>query len=304
MMRTLIAGATGFVGRALVERLLAVGHAVIAWVRSAERAAAVREELGAGVRPLVVTGPEDLAAALSETDAVVNLAGESIFGSRWTAARRRALVASRVDLTRQLVDALTMATPRPTVLVSASAVGYYGDRGQQLVDESAPAGDDFLAGLCRRWEQEALRAEALGVRVVLPRVGIVLGAGGALARMLPLFRAGLGGRLGSGRQVVSWIHLHDLCAALSAALDDERYRGPINATAPGAVTNRELTSALGRALARPTLLPVPRPVLRLALGAAATALLGGQRVAPSALRRLGFAFRFPTLDAALDDLLG
>jgi uncharacterized protein len=300
-MRVTILGATGFIGRALVARLLRDGCSIVAWVRDPERA---RSQLGAEAE-LVAAVPGSLAASLSGADAVVNLAGESVLGGRWSAARRRLLGESRVALTRQLVAALGQASPRPRVLVSASAIGYYGDRGDQEVDETATSGSDFLAGLTRAWEEEARAAEPLGIRVALPRIGIVLGAeGGALERMLPLFRRGLGGRLGSGRQQVSWIHQQDLIASLAQALGDERLAGPFNATAPAPVSNAQLTAELGRVLGRRTPLAVPELVLRLTLGEAAGVLLGGQRVLPRKLQALGFSFTFPELRAALEDLLG
>jgi uncharacterized protein (TIGR01777 family) len=303
-MRVLVTGTTGFVGRALVPRLQRGGHAVSAWVRDAERA---RPVLAPDVALHAAGGPEAWRAALAGAEAVVNLAGEPLFGKRWTAARRRALVESRVGLTTRLVEAIAALPPaaRPRVLVSASAVGYYGDRGDEpLTEESAP-GTGFLADLCRSWEGAAQAAEGLGVRAALARLGIVLGpGGGALAAMLPAFRWGFGGPLGSGLQYVPWIHLADLVESLASALEDDRTRGPFNAVAPGALPQGAFARAIGRALHRPAFFPVPGWVLRLAVGGAAQAVLSGQRAEPRRLDALGFRFRFPDLDAALADVLG
>lgn len=301
-LRVLVTGATGFIGRALVPRLHGNGHSVVAWVRSEDRA---RSQLGADVDVLALdAGPAALVSALGRCDAVVNLAGAPIVGRRWTAARRRILEDSRVGLTERLVHAMQVARPRPATLVSASAVGYYGDRAGDLLTESSPAGDDFLARLGQRWEAAAQEAEALGVRVVRLRTGIVLGrAGGALASMLPAFRLGLGGPIGAGTQYVPWIHLHDLATIVATALVDDRYQGPVNAVAPAQTTSRELAHALGRAVGRPAVVPVPAVALHAVLGPAASVLLDSQRVVPHALQQQQFPFKFPSLDAALDDIV-
>jgi hypothetical protein len=301
-MRILITGATGFLGRALVSALAGEGHQEIAWVRSAERA---RGLLGAGVEIVVASsGGYALREALERCDAVVNLAGEPILGGRWTQARRRALAGSRVQLTQQLVQAIKEAHPRPGILVSGSAVGYYGDRGVELLQETSPAGAGFLAQLCQDWEAAGRAAEDAGLRVTILRTGIVLGReGGALARMLPPFRLGVGGPIGSGRQYMPWIHLHDFIHIILSALADGRYWGAVNAVAPEAATNREFARALGHALHRPAALPVPALALRLLFGEAAAVLLGSQRIEPQRLRELGFPFRFPALDKALADIL-
>ncbi len=200
--------------------------------------------------------------------------------------------------------ALEAARQRPRVLVSGSAVGDYGDRGDEILTEDSAKGDGFLADLCRDWEDEARKAEALGLRVVLLRTGVVLGrGGGALAQMLPAFRLGAGGPIGSGRQYLPWIHLHDLVGVIVAALGDDRMRGPINGVGPEPVTSRDFAKALGRALHRPAVLPAPALALRVIFGQAADVLLASQRVVPAALERLAFPFAFPTLDAALADVL-
>lgn len=302
-MRVLVTGATGFVGRALVPVLRREGHSVVAWVRSEMRA---RARLGAEIETVDArSGIEALTSALEQCDAVINLAGEPILGGRWTAARRESLRDSRVGFTENLVRALAASRRRPRVLVSGSAVGYYGDRADEILKEDAARGSGFLADLCRDWEAAARKAEDLGLRVVTIRTGVVLGRdGGALAQMLLPFRLGLGGPVGPGRQYLPWIHLHDLVAMIASALVDKRMRGPINGVGPAPATSRDFAKALGRALRRPAFLPTPALALRLIFGQAAEVLLGSQRVVPAALGLLGFTFAFPTLDAALADVLG
>src|SRR4051812_4973627 len=302
-MRIFVTGATGFIGRALVPRLQRDGHSIVVWARSDTRAMAL---LGADVDVVSTTGGDEaLVAALSRCDAVVNLAGEPLLGARWTAARRRVLRASRIDVTTRLVSAIEQASPRPRVLVSGSAVGYYGDRGDELLDESSAPRDDFLSRLCQDWEAAAQRASALGVRVVLVRTGVVLGrAGGALSQMLPPFEFGAGGPIGSGRQYFSWIHLHDLVDLIVAAIRDDRYQGAVNGVAPELVNSRTFAKALGHALHRPAIVPTPAVALRIIFGEAAVVLLASQRVDPASARRLGFAWAFPTLAVALRDIVG
>jgi uncharacterized protein (TIGR01777 family) len=301
-MRIFVTGATGFIGRAVVARLQRDGHSVIAWTRDSKRAHKV---LGDGIDIVdAAGGSAALSSSLPASDAVVNLAGEPIVGRRWTAARRRQLVDSRVGVTEALVASMEASSSRPRVLVSASAVGYYGDRAGEMLAEDSTRGEGFLADLCARWEAAARRAEALGTRVVLPRIGVVLGAGGgALARMLPPFRLGLGGPLGSGRQYMAWIHRHDLASIVAAALGDDSYRGPLNGVAPQTVTNGEFSRALGRALRRPAILPLPATALRMIFGEAATVLLDSQRVMPQVLAARGFQWRFPAIDGALDEIV-
>lgn len=300
-MKVFLTGATGFLGRALTLALRRDGHTVLAWVRSPERARALLGDQAELVS--MASGEVGLRVALEGCDAVVNLAGEPVL-SRWTAQRRAELRASRVDLTAKLVAALEGTQLRPRVLVSGSAVGFYGDRGDELLSESSPAGTGFLPGLCAAWEAAARRAEGLGVRVVLVRTGIVLGLdGGALVSMLPPFRLGAGGRIGSGRQRMPWIHVEDWVRVVCAALGDERWRGPVNVTAPEPPTNRDFTRALAGVLAKPALFPVPGFALRLVFGSAASILLESQRAAPARLAELGFVHRFPELSAALRDLL-
>ncbi len=301
-VRVLLTGATGFIGRALCARLQSAGHEVAAWVRSPDRA---RVQLPPGVELHAVTAEAAaMASAVAGRDAVINLAGEPLFPGRWTEARKARFRTSRVGLTEDLVRAIEAAEPRPGVLVSASAVGYYGDRGEEELSEGSAPGADFLAGLCRDWEEAARRAASLGVRVVNPRIGIVLGGdGGALGQMLLPFRLGLGGRLGPGTQYMSWIHREDLLRLLEAALVDERYHGPVNAVSPNPARNRDFTKALGSALHRPTVLPVPKVALYAAFGEAASTLLASQKVEPKIALSLGFRFQYPKLDAALQSVV-
>ncbi len=300
-MKIFITGVTGLVGRALALRLARDGHELIGWVRNEGAARAV---LGDSVR-LVSVGDNDdlLAEALGESDAVINLAGAPV-SRRWSADHRRALVHSRVDLTQRLVAALRDLPRRPSVLLSASAVGFYGDRGDERLDEGADPGDGFLSKLCVDWEAAALEAQQYGLRVATLRIGLVLdGEGGALAAMRPPFGMGLGAVIGSGRQMMPFIHLHDLVEMFVRALVDDRFAGPFNATAPTPVSNREFSRALGRALGRPVLLRAPAIAMRLALGEAAAIVLHGQRAVPQRAQSLGFEFRFPTVDGALRDAL-
>lgn len=297
-MRIVIAGGTGFLGTPLTAALLADGHDVIVLSRHAH----ARAVPGARV---TTWDPERAAAgwttAVDGAGAVVNLAGEPIAEGRWTAARKRRIEDSRIAATRRLAEAIAEAGAPPPVFVSGSAVGFYGSCGNDIVTEETGAGHDFLAGVCRRWETQAVAASAAGTRVVCVRTGLVLDrAGGALATMLPLFKLGAGGRLGSGRQYWPWIHRRDWIDLVRFAITTGEIAGPLNATAPTPVTNAEFTKALGRALRRPTLVPAPAFALRLALGEMADALLlTGQRAVPAKAERLGFTFTYPTLDLAL-----
>lgn len=303
-MRVFMTGATGFIGRATVLRLLRDGHRVTAWVRDVARARAIFGP--AATLVAADSGDSALCDAVAQADAVINLAGEPIIGRlgslRWTRSRRDALERSRIDVTRRLVAAMRAAERSPDVLVSASAVGVYGDRGDERLDERSRPGTGFAAELCRDWERVAL--EARDCRVVALRIGIVLGVGGgALQSMLPAFRAGLGGRIGDGRQYVPWVHLTDMVEIIVQALTDERMAGVVNAVAPAEDSNRDLTVALGRVVERGARFPVPAGALRLAMGDAAGVVLASQRVVPAALTRLGFAFRFPELRGALEDIV-
>ena len=299
-MRVTLTGASGLIGTNLVRALTARGDDVTVLSRDPERASATLGVAAEAWQPLDEPAP---AEALAGRDAVVHLAGERV-DQRWTDAAKRAISASREAGTRHLVDGLRAAEPRPGVLVSASAVGYYGPRGDEVVDESTPPGEDFLARVCVAWEREAERAEELGVRVVRVRTGVVLDRrGGALARMLPPFRLGVGGPVAGGGQWLPWIHADDLVALYVAALDGAGWSGPVNACAPEPATNRDFSRALGRAMRRPAVLPVPEAALRLLYGDMAEIVTEGQRAVPARALELGFAFRHRDLEAALRDAL-
>lgn len=300
-MKIFITGATGLVGGALTKRLLADGHEVTVWVRTPAKAVAA---LGPAVGIVeVASDNEALGEALSTADAVVNLAGAPV-AQRWSDDYRKTLVRSRVDLTQRLVDVMGSLSRQPSVLVSASAVGFYGDRGdERLTEESAP-GEGFLASLCVDWEAATMSAQSLGIRACCLRLGIVLSdKGGALDAMRRPFSMGLGAVLGSGDQYSPFIHIDDLVEMLLAAVQTEGYRGPINAVAPAAVTQREFAKELASVMHRPAFMRVPAFALRLAMGDAASILLEGQRVVPKRATDLGFAFRFGELRPALEDVL-
>ncbi|WP_055569905.1 TIGR01777 family oxidoreductase [Streptomyces atriruber] len=290
--RVAVAGASGLIGTALTRSLAADGHEVVRLVRRAPRA---EDEVRWDPKERYVD-----TAGLAGCSAVVNLAGAGIGDHRWTDAYKRELRDSRVLGTETLATAVASLDEPPKVFVNASAIGYYGDTGQRAVDESAPAGEGFLPSLCVEWEESAAAARDAGVRTVLARNGLVIGReGGAWGRLFPLFKAGLGGRLGNGRQYWSYISLHDEVAALRHLIDTETLSGPFNLTAPDPLTNREVTAAMGRVLHRPALLPAPAPALRLVLGEMAGDVLGSQRVLPTRLLESGFAFAFPAIDEAI-----
>jgi uncharacterized protein (TIGR01777 family) len=303
-MNILIAGGRGFLGQALADRLTAEGHRVVVLTRgkAADRPW-VEPRADLGWLPDGRAGA--WAAALDRADAVVNLAGESIAGGRWNAARKRAIRDSRIRATRSLVAAIDQAKRPPAVFVSASAQGFYGDRGDDELTEAAAPGDDFLAGVCRDWEREARKAEAR-TRVVLLRTGIVLdAAGGALPRMLLPFRLFAGGPLGSGRQFMSWIHLRDWVGIVLDAIGHDRVAGPRNLGSPRPVRNREFSAALGRVMGRPSLLPAPAFALRLAVGEMATPLLlASTRMVPAGVLADGYRFAHDDAEQALRSLLG
>ncbi len=296
-MNILISGASGLIGSALVKSLSEAGHAVRRLVRRAAGPAEVRWDPAAGRLD---------AADLEGLDAVVHLAGENIAAGRWTRRRKARIRDSRAKGTHLLSRTLAGLADPPGVFISASAVGFYGDRGDRQLDEQSPPGSGFLAEVCRRWEAATEPAAGAGIRAVQLRTGMVLAShGGALAKMLPIFRLGLGGRLGSGRQYVSWITLNDVAGAVGHVLLDETLRGPVNLVAPQPVTNRRFTAALGRVLKRPTWLPAPALALRIVLGKMAEELLlAGARVMPKRLLDAGYRFRHPELEAALRHVLG
>jgi uncharacterized protein (TIGR01777 family) len=302
-MRVTITGATGLIGPAVIAELRRRGPVEItALSRDVERA---RAKLGAEVEVARWSALEEAApaGALAGRDAIVHLAGAPV-AQRWSASAKEAITDSRVIGTRNLVQGLAAAQPRPSALVSSSAIGIYGARHEEPLDEEAALGYGFLAETCIAWEQEAGRASELGVRVVNMRTGVVLDArGGALAKMLPPFRMGVGGPVAGGGQYVSWIHLEDLAAMIVTAIEQESWSGPVNATAPEPVTNRELSHALGRVLHRPAVLPVPGFALGLLYGEMAEIVTTGQRVLPAKALVHGFHFRHPRLEEALEATL-
>jgi hypothetical protein len=295
-MKILAFGATGFVGGQLVPHLLERGHEVTVAARSGR----ARSAAGARVITADPTTPGPWQDLVGEHDAVVNLAGTPIT-TRWNEAGKRAILESRTLSTRHIVDALARTSGK--TFLCANAIGYYGDGGDRELTEDAPRGTGFLADVAGAWQAEAMRAEAFGHRVVTPRISVVLGGGGALAKMLPPFSLGLGGRLGSGRQWFSWVHVEDLVRVMSFLLETPAAAGPFNACSPEPVTNAQFTAALAKTLRRPAFLPVPALALRLVMGEAAGMLLASQRCVPAALARLGFAFHHPRLDLALADII-
>lgn len=292
--RILVTGGTGFVGIKLRSVLAAHGH----WVSIATRSPQAQRDGISGI-DYVPWLPD-----MAKYDAVVNLAGANIFGQRWSDAFKAEIRSSRVEGTKKLVDALAASPKKPAVLVNASAIGIYGDQGERVLNEGASLASDFLAEVCSAWEREAQRAESLGVRVVTVRIGVVLGrGGGALAAMLTPFKLGLGGPIGNGQAWFSWIHIHDLAELIHTCIADANVRGPVNAVAPGACTNKVYTKALGRALKRPTIFPLPPFALKLMLGEVAGVITGSQRCEPAVAQKLGFKFKYPDIDSALQHIL-
>ncbi|MDP9376228.1 MAG: TIGR01777 family oxidoreductase [Actinomycetota bacterium] len=301
-MHLTVTGATGLIGSRLVRELVARGDAVTVLSRNPRRA---RESLGAGVECFAwdpESGPPPV-ESLRGRDGVVHLAGENV-AQRWTEDVKQRIRRSRELGTRNLVEGLRVTEDRPGVLVSGSAVGIYGPHGNELLDEQTAAGSDFLAEVVKAWEREADVVAALGMRVVKLRTGVVLDAeAGALAKMLPPFKAGIGGPVAGGRQYVPWIHIADVVGLILAALEDDAWRGPVNATAPEPASNAELSKALGRVLHRPAVAPVPALAIRVLYGEMADIVVKGQRVVPRRALELGYSFRHPQLDEALKSTL-
>jgi len=294
-----ITGGTGFIGRRLVLRLLADGHSIQLLVRHAKTG------FGPQVRCSIwnALDIEPAPGSLAGEDAVIHLSGEPL-SQRWTPAAKRKIRDSRVEGTRRLVEAISRLDRRPSVLVCASAIGFYGSRGDEILTETSQAGEGFLSELCTAWEAAADLAEGLGLRVVKLRSGMVLGKeGGALAQLLTPFQWGLGGRVAPGRQWMSWVHVDDLVELIVFSLGRSGFRGPVNGASPNPVTNAEFTTALASVLRRPALLTVPARALRLLYGEMAEMILGSQRVIPQALLSAGFEFRYPHLRPALQNLL-
>ena len=293
-MKILITGSSGLIGSALIPQLAGEGHQVVRLVR---RRRADGEDVAVWDPDAGKLG----ISSLTQTDAVINLAGENIAAGRWSEERKKQIRESRVRGTRLLSESLAQLAAPPRVLVSSSAVGFYGSRGDEVLTEESPPGSGFLPEICKEWEAATEPARQKGIRVVNLRIGMVLsGKGGALTAMLPAFKAGAGGKIGDGRQFVSWIAIDDLTRAISHALLSESLSGPVNATSPNPVRNIELTKALGKVLGRPTIVPVPAFAVRLMFGEMADALLlASQRVQPTRLEASGFNFQFPEIEAAL-----
>jgi uncharacterized protein (TIGR01777 family) len=302
-MKVLITGSTGLVGTALAQALQRAGHTVCRIVRPNTPAEAIRPSQGFDVSWNPATG--ELGGAAVGADAVVNLAGASIADKRWTPERKQLLRTSRVDATRALVNSLAKMSARPRVFVSASATGIYGNRGDETLTEASAPGADFLSAIAKEWEDEAVKAEVLGIRVVRARFGVILSRnGGALPQMMRPFQFGVGGKLGSGRQWMSWLTLEDAVAILLFALENGHVTGPLNAVSPQPVTNADFTKALAAALRRPAFFPAPAFALRFALGEMANALLlSSQRALPASLQKLNYLFLHPDLRTALTAVL-
>jgi len=303
-MKVLVTGSTGLVGNALVNDLRRAGHIVCRLVRPETRVDSQAAPAGFDVRWNPATG--ELGGAAVGADAVVNLGGASIADGRWTTERKKLLRTSRVDSTAALVKALAKMAARPRVLISASAIGYYGNRGDEVLNEGSAPGTGFLSEIAKDWEAEARKAEVLGIRVVLARFGVVLAKqGGALSKMAQPFRLGVGGRIGSGQQWMSWVGLEDAVGIVKLALEDGNLRGLVNVVSPAPVRNADFTAALAEALHRPAFFPAPAFALRLALGEMADALLlSSQRVVPEQLQRVGYSFIHGDLGSGLASLLG
>jgi uncharacterized protein (TIGR01777 family) len=291
-MRVAVTGASGLIGTALVPHLRSVGHDVVRLVR---RPAAAPDEVTWDPK----AGTVDL-DALAGVDGVIHLAGAGVGDHRWTDDYKREILDSRVDGTHTIANAMLALDPKPRVLVSASAIGWYGDTGDRIVDETAPAGTGFLADVVRAWEAAAAPAATAGIRVVHPRTGLVVAkSGGAWARMFPLFKLGVGGKLGPGSQYWSWISLRDEVCALQFLLEQEQLSGPVNLTGPQPQTNAEITRVMGTVLGRPTILPAPAFALKAVLGEFSSEVLGSARVVPAVLERSGFVFQDPTIESAI-----
>ncbi len=297
-MKLLITGGTGFIGRLVCKNLTHQGHELTVFSRRPNEVKSI-----CGQSTTAITSLNDLTPD-NHFHAIINLAGEPIANARWTTARKKALRDSRIGITNQLIEFIARAEIKPAVMVSGSAIGFYGDQDDSILDEQSEYFDDFSHHLCADWEQSANQAAGLGVRVCILRTGLVIGKqGGFVQRMLLPFKLGLGGKIGTGRQWMSWIHRADLVAIIELMLNSSDMNGIYNGTAPNPVTNLEFTQSLATILKRPALLPVPGLVLKLMLGEMSELLLGGQRVMPQRLTEQGFKFRFDTLSNALDDIL-
>lgn len=299
-MKIAITGGTGFVGSRLIEKLKNEGHSIVLFTRNAEKARRTFPNLE--IIPYKITESGDWQKAISGCDAVVNLAGEPI-AERWTPEYKKAILESRQLGTRKVVEAIAQASSKPKVLISASAIGYYGTSETATFDENSPSGQDFLSEVCRAWESEAEKVRDLGVRLVIPRIGIVLGNGGALGKMLPVFKLFAGGPIGNGRQWFSWIHREDLVNFIIEAIKRPDIAGTFNLTAPNPVKMNEFSRVLGEVMNRPSWLPVPGIALEVMLGEGSKVVLEGQQVIPKATQSINFNYRYPTLKAALQEII-
>jgi uncharacterized protein (TIGR01777 family) len=298
-MNILITGGTGFVGNELRTMLLKEGHNLVIVTRSPKK---YENENAKNQR--FISWEDDLVSEMEKMDAVINLAGENIFGQRWTEEVKKRIMDSRVQTTERLVEAMKNAENRPEVFVSASASGYYGNRGDDILTESEPESDDFLARVCVEWEKASHKAEDLGIRVVNPRIGIVLEkGGGALEKMVPAFQFFVGGPIGNGEQYMSWVHRTDLCKAIIFPINNKEINGPYNVNSPNPVTMNEFSETLGNIMNRPSVFRVPRFALDIILGEAAKPVTDSIRMQPKELQVAGFDFRFEDLEEALSDIL-
>lgn len=294
----LITGGTGFIGGYLCEELLKDGHYLKIVTRSPEK----YKSVSAKNQQFITL--EQAMDKMSDIDIVINLAGENIFGQRWTEDVKNRIYESRINTTRSLVDAMKATEDKPELFISASAVGIYGDSGDTLLDEESSFGSDFLATVCEDWEKESKKAESLGVRVANPRIGIVLEEnGGVIEQMRTPFKFFVGGPIGTGDQYVPWVHMKDLCNAILLPIKNSDLHGPYNACSPNPATMKELADALGRVMNRPSIFKVPEFLLNIALGEAAEPILASLRVQPKVLQKIGFEFEFDDLEAALGDIL-
>ncbi len=298
-MNILLTGATGFIGSYLRQMLLRQGHLLTIVTRSPEE-----YENEKAKNQQFVSWDDDLAEEMNQVDAVINLAGASIFGRRWTDEVKEQIHSSRIESTQTIVAAIEQADDRPSVMISVSGSDYYGDRGDTLLDESMEPGDGFLARVCIDWEEAAQPVTDLGVRLAIPRIAVVLEKdGGALEQMLPPFQFFVGGPLGSGDQYFPWIHMYDLCRAIVFAIEKDNFEGPFNLSAPNPTTMREFASQLATQLRRPSLFKVPESVLKLVLGEAANPILTSKRLQPKKLQQHGFEFRYGYLQEAISDII-
>lgn len=305
-MKVAITGATGFVGTRLVERLHQEGHQVLVLTRNPERGRRIFPNSAYPRLEIVGYTPTESGSwqqAIANCQGVVNLAGASIAEGRWTAQRKQEIINSRAQGTEKLVEAILQADSKPSVLVNASAIGYYGTSETARFDEMSPPGDDFLAQVCKAWESAAQKVTQAGTRLVIVRTGIVLGMGGALAKMLTPFKLFAGGPIGSGKQWFSWIHRDDLINLIIYCLDRQGISGTFNATAPNPVRMKEFCQILGEVMNRPSWLPVPDFALEILLGEGAKIVLEGQEVLPKATQAIGFDYRYPNLEAALQEIV-